>query len=176
MIVEPSKIKKELLLKKKNNKKGIMSMDDKIIIYPFLFYSPYFDEHKVYNLFLKLYNNLDGRKIECSTEEVSLAENIIKHNVDIKTGIKKYSGLIDEFIEDKNTKIKYVFTPCAENEFAIFYKEGKYYYCIITSVSSSVEGEYFIGYEIHEIKGKIPDFDLPKLTAYDEHNNCVGTL
>ena len=177
MKVEPNEKKKELL---KMEDKPIMSDDDKIIIYPFLFYSHSIDNQEVYDLFLKIYNNFDSRKIECTSKEGILAEKILRLNIDIKTGMKKYGGLIDKFIYHNKTEISYTFKACVENEIAIFYKNGEYYYCWITSVETGFgqkEGEAFsISYEIEKVKGKMPDFDLPKLIGYNENNHSIGEL
>ena len=177
MKVELNEKKKELL---EMTGKPIMSYDDKIIIYPFLFYSDSFDNQEVYDLFLKLYNNFDSRKIECTRKESILADKSVRLNVDIKTSMKKYDGPIDKFIYNTKTETSYVFKPCIENEIAIFYKNGEYYYCWINSVDFSLnkkEGEaFYISYEIEKVKDKIPDFDLPKLIGYDENNHSIGEL
>ena len=177
MKLELNEKKKELLEMKH---KPIMPDDDKIIIYPFLFYLDSFDNQEVYDLFLKIYNNFDSRKIECTSKEGILAEKILRLNIDIKTGMKKYGGLIDKFIYHNKIEISYTFKACVENEIAIFYKNGEYYYCWITGVDFSLnkkEGEAFcISYEIKKVENKLPDLDLPKLEVYDKHNCLIDEL
>ena len=174
MEIQLQRDKKELL---ENNNKTIMDSDDKIIIYPFLYYSNKFDNKRVYDLFKKKYDNWDALKIDCTKEEALLAESILRVNVDINTGIKCYDGLIHNFVSnnlDENITYYYTFKCCAEKESCIFFRKGEYFRCFLTSVEFKYDNIYSISFGMEKIEGKLPDFNLPKLCIFDKYNNFMG--
>ena len=167
---------KEVLLKK--NGKSIMDSDDKIIIYPFLYYSDDFDNYMVYDLFKKKYDNMFAEDFECTFEEANLAEKIIKSIYDPISYTQDYRGLCNHaFIRDD--EFNYRFTSCKENESCIFNKYGEFYYCRLVSVTFVIDDDipkYKVKFETEKKESKIicNSLNLPRLDAYYHHNSmCV---